>query len=71
MNHDYLNGSGCKDPTAYKAISKIARTDKNRANRQMAAEVLIRVLKDIIWLAGFKLADRIKITDPKTGIEYK
>lgn len=70
MNKDLLNGSGCVDKTAYRAINKVARDEKNRANRDIAAEVLIRALKDIIWLAGFRLTDRIKLENPKTGKKY-
>lgn len=70
MNKDMLNGSGYVDKTAYHAINKVTRDEKNRANRDVAAEVLIRALKDIIWLAGFRLIDRIKLEDPKTGKKY-
>ena len=74
MDKTLYNGSGCIDKVAHEAINKVSREEKNKEKklhaRDEAAEVLVMVLKNIIWLAGFKLSERIKFEDPKTGKKY-
>lgn len=62
------NGEGYSDPTAYAALSPIARAD---AELEKRSNTLIKTLKYIIGLAGFELINRIEIRDLKTGREFK
>lgn len=66
-----LNGSGCVDHTAHDAISKVSREQKRAANRDDAADVLIKSIKNMIWLSGFRLTDRIRFEDPQSGKKYQ
>lgn len=74
MDKTMLNGSGCVDKVAHEAINNVIREERAKErktyDRDEAAEVLIRTLKNIIWLSGFKLTERIKLEDPKTGKKY-
>jgi hypothetical protein len=69
-----LNASGCSDRTAHDAINNVEREkrlkEKPTKEREEAAETLIKTLKNMIWLSGFKLSERIKLEDPKTGKKY-
>jgi hypothetical protein len=68
MNKEKLNASGCPDPTAYIALQKVSKEEK-----ELSAKVLevIKVLKVIIEWAGFELIGRIWLKDKKTGREFK
>lgn len=75
MDKTLLNGSGCMDRVAHEAINNVERariqvSRADRTDRDEAADVLIKTIKNAIWLSGFKLADRIKLEDPKTGKKY-
>lgn len=74
MDRTILNGSGCVDKVAHEAINNVLREEKIKerkmCDRDEAAETLIRTLKNITWLSGFKLTERIKFEDPKTGKKY-
>jgi len=77
MDKTLLNQSGCMDKTAHAAINNAERekvrvtvSNYDRTARDEAADVLIKTIKNAIWLSGFKLADRIKLEDPKTGKKY-
>lgn len=74
MDKTMLNGSGCVDKVAHEAINNVEKEErlkgKRMCDRDEAAEVLIRTLKNTIWLSGFKLTERIKLEDPKTGKKY-
>lgn len=73
MDKSRLNGSGCADPVAHEAINNVQREQKKMAasnNRDAAAEVLVKNVKDMIWLAGFKMIGRIQFEDPKSGKKY-
>lgn len=71
MDKTLLNGSGCVDHTAHEAINNVEKTPKARkGSRDEAAEVLVRSIKDLMWLSGFRLIDRIRFEDPKSGKQY-
>lgn len=56
------NGSGYKDPTAYKAI-------RNVENRKYLAKKVIRTIYNVAHLAGFDVVS-IHIKDNSTGKGY-
>ena len=60
-----FNGSGIKDPTAYKAIKKVDEETTRRANQ------LIKAIQSITHLAGFEIAGRIELRDKNTGEIFK
>jgi len=68
MNKEKLNASGCPDPTAYVALQKVSKEEKELSNK---VSELLKVLKVIIEWAGFDLIGRIKIRDKKTGREFR
>lgn len=68
MNKDKLNASGCPDPTAYAAIEKVLKEEKELYGK---VSELLKVLKTIIEWAGFELIGRIWLKDKKTGREFK
>lgn len=53
------NGSGCADPTAYKAIKNTE--DETRFHK------LLGTIFNICELSGFHLEGRIEVRDKKTG----
>lgn len=59
INPDKLNGSGCKDLTAYEAIRNIENGE--RFNK------LLNTIFDICELAGFSVENRIVLKDKRTG----
>jgi hypothetical protein len=59
INPDKLNGSGCKDLTAYEAIRNVESED--RFNK------LLKTIFNICDLAGFHVEERIVLKDKKTG----
>lgn len=54
------NGSGYKDPTAYKALKHI---DKNETR----VKRVIKTLQEVAHLAGFEIEGRITLIDKRTG----
>lgn len=62
------NAEGYSDPTAYSAMSKVLREEKERLRR---ASAVIGVIKSVVDLAGFDLITRIELRDRKTGREYR
>ncbi len=65
------NGSGCKDHTAHNAINNVVREQKKAVSRDEAADVLIKSIKNMMWLSGFRLIDRIRFEDPQSGKKYQ
>lgn len=63
-----FNSSGCKDLTAFEAISHVTKEENELEKR---VHNLIKVLKHIIDLAGFELISRIEIKDKKTRKEFR
>lgn len=74
MDKTLVNGSGCMDKVAHEAINNVLREEKNKEKkvheRDVAAEVLIKAIKDMMWLSGFKLVGRIQFEDRKSGKRY-
>ena len=71
MDNTLLNGSGCIDHTAYDAINNIAKEPKmKKGTRDEAADVLVKNIKDLMWLSGFRLIGRVQFEDPKSGKKY-
>ena len=74
MDKTLVNGSGCMDKVAHEAINNVLREEKNKEKkvheRDVAAEVLIKAIKDMMWLSGFKLVGRIQFEDRKSGKIY-
>lgn len=63
MDQRKLNASGCKDLTAYHAIEKVYREERDRAK----LEKLLATIFYICDLAGFRIEGRIAFQDKKTG----
>ena len=59
MNKDKLNGSGCKDFTAYEALRNVEREEQFKK--------LLSTIFYITKLAGFSIEGRIVLKDKKTG----
>jgi hypothetical protein len=59
LHRDKLNGSGCKDLTAYEAIQNIE--DETRVNK------LLATIFNICELAGFRVENRIVLKDKRSG----
>lgn len=70
VNHR-LNGSGCKDPTAYEAIKTITKEEQEQEKQDRQAAELIRVLKRFIRGSGYEVISRIAIKNNSTGKEYR
>lgn len=68
MNKEKLNASGYPDLTAYAAIEKVSKEEKELYRK---VSELLKVLKIIIDWAGFELIGRIWLKDKKTGREFK
>lgn len=62
------NVEGYSDPTAYTAMDKVLREEKERVRRVSA---VIGIFKAVADLAGFDLVARIELRDRKTGREYR
>lgn len=67
MNKTFYNASGCKDPTAGKAIVKVEKEEKKVDKR---AKDAVHLCEELLDIADFELIGRIKIRDKKTGREY-
>jgi hypothetical protein len=59
------NGSGYKDPTAYKAYRNI------KANKAALAKRVIKTIQNVAHLAGFDIVGRITLRDVETRDEYR
>lgn len=68
----YRNKEGYHDPTAGEAIGTITKEERREEKEHNAAVAdLIKMLKQIISLAGFELVGRIVLKDKETGKEYR
>ena len=54
---DYLNGSGCKDFTAYEAIRNVEREERRK---------LIEDLKNLAERRGYRILGVIRLTEIET-----
>lgn len=61
------NGSGCPDPTAYKAIKRVESEKQNNDRLYKTIGCILRVCE----LAGYSVEERIVLKDVKTGKVYK
>ena len=52
--NDYLNGSGCKDFTAYEAIRNVEREERRK---------LIEDLKELAERRGYRILNTIRLTE--------
>ena len=59
MKNPRLNGSGCKDLTAYRAIENV---ESERRLKKLLAEIF-----QLCDKAGFHVEERIVLRDKKTG----
>lgn len=59
MNKDKINGSGCKDFTAYEALRNVEREEQLKK--------LLNTIFYITNLAGFSIEGRITFKDKRTG----
>lgn len=64
MSKPWENNSGCKDPTAYRAI-RSADADKERISKTMHA------IRAVAALAGLEIMNRIEFRDMKTGEDFR
>lgn len=64
------NGSGCKDPTAYKAIKNV---DKESTHDKIddILNPLIKAARAMFEAAGFEIIGRISLKNKITGKEYR
>lgn len=59
MNRDKINGSGCRDFTAYEALKNVEREEQFKR--------LLSTIFYITNLAGFSIEGRIVLKDKRTG----
>lgn len=64
MSKPWENNSGCKDPTAYRAI-RSADADKERISKTMYA------IRAVAALAGLEITNWIEFRDIRTGADYR
>ena len=62
------NASGCNDPTAFKAIRNIERSEYKAYERVRA---LLKTIFYVCDLAGFKVDGRIVLVDKDSGRVWK
>nr|DAP95520.1 MAG TPA: hypothetical protein [Caudoviricetes sp.] len=72
MNNDIKhNAEGYKDSTAYKAIMAIEDFKKRKLKEQAEHDELIKHIRYIVELAGFKLTDRVKLMHKESRRRYE
>lgn len=64
------NSEGYKDSTAYKAIMAIEETNKRKMKEQAEHDELIKHIRYIVDLAGFRLGDRVKLIHKESRRRY-
>lgn len=70
MSSDFYNTEGYKDSTAYKAIMAIEETKRRRLKEQAEHDELIKHIRYIVDLAGFRLGDRVKLVHKESRRRY-
>ena len=65
------NGSGCYDPTAYKAMKRVEADERKYGRDYERFYNLLNTIFYICELAGFHVEGRIVLTDKKTGKVWK
>lgn len=61
------NGSGCADPTAYKAIRNVMKEEKKKSSSDQRFEDFLRTIFTICELSDFHIEGRIVVKDKRTG----
>ena len=59
------NASGCIDLTAYEAIKHADHKPDVRLSN------VVRIIKQVLSLAGFEMVGRVVVKDVKTGKEFR
>lgn len=65
------NAEGYKDSTAYKAIMAIEETKRRRLKEQAEHDELIKHIRYIVELAGFRLTDRVRLIHKESRRRYE
>ncbi len=65
------NAEGYKDSTAYKAIMAIEETKRRRLKEQAEHDELIKHIRYIVNLAGFRLTDRVRLINKESRRRYE
>lgn len=68
MGYPKYNASGLSDPTAWQAMEPIAREDEELEKR---VTLLVRIIKQIVDIAGFDLMTRIEVRDRRSGRVFR
>ncbi len=63
MSKPWENNSGCKDPTAYKAMQNISAEKKR-------IDTVIKIFRLVAELAGLRITSWIEFEDMETGDRY-
>lgn len=72
MNDIRKNGSGCYDPTACAAITKITKEGKTKhRNRQKDVSDIMSVIKRVLDILDFEIVGHITLKDKQTGRRYE
>ena len=64
------NAEGYKDSTAYKAIISMEDFEKRQLTEQAEHDELIKHIRYIVDLAGFRLGDRVKLAHKESRRRY-
>ena len=64
------NAEGYKDSTAYKAIMSMEELKKRKLKEQAEHDELIKHIRYIVDLAGFKLTDRVRLMNRESRRRY-
>lgn len=64
------NAEGYKDSTAYKAIISMEDFEKRQLKEQAEHDELIKHIRYIVDLAGFRLGDRVKLVHKESRRRY-
>lgn len=70
MNELKRNSSGCYDPTAGQALEHVLFEEEIKEIDDIACK-LVHIVKLVLDIWGFELAERVKIRHRKTGRVYK
>lgn len=64
------NAEGYKDSTAYKAIVSMEEFKKRQLKEQAEHDELIKHIRYIVDLVGFRLGDRVKLVHKESRRRY-
>ena len=65
------NAEGYKDSTAYKAIISMEEVKKRQLKEQAEHDELIKHIRYIVDLAGFRLTDRVRLMHKESRRRYE